>query len=287
MDTAALDIISAMRRQEDTTYQKGDFLALADSGRVDVDADCRTKMAEWCFQIVDFCKFQRESVEIAMNLLDRYLLVDTSALSQRVTFQLASMTSLYMAVKIHEPEAMDPDTVSTLSRGTYSAHDIENMELQILKALEWRVNPPTSVSFARQLLALLPDEMFSLKQRETISQITATQMELAVSDYNLIEVKPSLIAFCSILNAVEGVGVESKSFAQILHLMSTAIGINCSGEDIQVQELTDYLFYAAVQGDTTMTGRCPQANPDKSSHPQQRIHRRASFEGSPRTIAIR
>jgi hypothetical protein len=74
-----------------------------------------------------------------------------------------------MAVKIHEPEAMDPDTVSTLSRGTYSAHDIENMELQILKALEWRVNPPTSVSFARQLLALLPDDVYIEAARNNLA----------------------------------------------------------------------------------------------------------------------
>jgi hypothetical protein len=108
-------------------------------------------------------------------------------------------------------------------------------------------------------------------------------MELAISDYNLIKMKPSLIAFVSILNAVESIGVESKSFAQIHHLMSNAIGINCSDEDIQ--ELSDSLFYAAVQGDATMTERCPPTTLGKASDPQQQIHRRASFEGSPRTIA--
>lgn len=284
MDTSSLDTIAAMRRQEDTSYQTGDFLSLAaDTGNfLDVDADCRTKMAEWCYQVVDFCKFQRESVEIAMNFLDRYLLVDTSVLNDRATFQLAAMTSLYMAVKIHEPEAMDPVTVSTLSRGTYSAKDIEDMELEILNALQWHVHPPTSISFAREMLSLLPDDSLTPTQRNTVEQISTMQLELAVADYDLIAVKPSTIAFCSIMNAIESIALDPKAIACISCVLSSAIGIDGNDEDIT--ELSNYLYASVARREPTIIRSSHQERPIKASPSSSQ--RRASFEVSPRTIAI-
>jgi len=284
MDTCSLDTIAAMRRQEDTSYQTGDFLSLAaDACKfLDVDADCRTMMAEWCYQVVDFCKFQRESVEIAMNFLDRYLLVDTFALNDRATYQLAAMTSLYMAVKIHEAEAMDPATVSTLSRGTYSANDIEDMELEILNALQWRVNPPTSASFAREMLSLLPDDSLTPTQRNTVEQITTLQLELAVADYDMIAVKPSTTAFCSITNAIESIALEPKARSCIRFILSKAIGIEGNDEDIA--ELSDYLYASVARREPTIwVSR--HAQPVKAA--QSSFQRRASFEVSPRTTAIR
>ena len=285
MDTTALDIISAMRRQEDSIYLKGDFLCHGDARHcvAAVDADCRAQMVEWCYQIVDFCKFQRECVEIAMSFLDRYLLVDTFVLSDRATFQLASMTSLYMAVKIHEREAMDPATVSALSRGLYTVDDVEEMELKILKALEWRVNPPTSVSFARQLLTLLSKTSFKLKIRETIAHITTMQLELAIGDYNLIRVKPSTIAFCSILNALESLNIAPKAIAPSTTLMARALGIDGHSEDIQ--KLSNYLLALVAQKEPTMFRHSRGAQSAKAS--QLPIHGGDAFEVSPRSIAIR
>ena len=45
-----------------------------------------------------------------MSFLDRYLMtsIGRNASENQKLFQLASMTSPYTAIKIHEPEAMDP-----------------------------------------------------------------------------------------------------------------------------------------------------------------------------------
>ena len=77
-------------------------------------------MAKWCCEIADFCKYKRETVAIAMNCLDRFMStpVGHQILLDRNAYQLASMTALYSAVKIHEQEAMDPNLVSSrLRRG--------------------------------------------------------------------------------------------------------------------------------------------------------------------------
>merc|ERR1712226_396506 len=88
--------------------------------------DSRKKMVAWCFQVVDFCKFQRETVSIAMNLLDRFMMTSQSQVAKTdvKVYQLAAMTALYTAVKIHEPEVMDPKLISNLSRGVYQPEEV-------------------------------------------------------------------------------------------------------------------------------------------------------------------
>jgi len=240
-----LDVIAAMRLQEDTFYHTRSFLPLADAQFLNVGADCCTKMAEWCFQIVEWCKFQRESIEIAMYFFDRYLLVETSTLNDLAVVQLAAMTALYMAVKIHDPKTLSLSAVSTLSRSTHSASDIKGMEWKILNALQWRVNPPTSLSFARQMLSLLSDESMTLLQRHTVDQITKMQLELVVADYDLIAVKPSTIAFCSIMNAIESIAREPKVVASVRYILSNAIGVDGNNEDIR--KVSDFLYARVAQ----------------------------------------
>jgi len=189
-----------------------------------------------------------------------------------------------MAVKIHEPEAMDPATVSTLSRGTYTPEDIEQMEKQILNALKWRVNPPTSVSFVRQMLMVLGDESLTLKQRSTVSQIATMQLELAVADYDLISVKPSTIAYSSIVNALESLhDLDDKTVSYMSYILAKAIEID--GDDADIQELSDYLFAAVVQREPAMLRVHPHHQQSLKPTSPRSVQRRASLEESPRTTA--
>ena len=58
--------LEAMRRQEEAGYKYGDYLAQnpvsspMSGPQCPVDAECRVKMAEWCYQVVDFCHFNEE-----------------------------------------------------------------------------------------------------------------------------------------------------------------------------------------------------------------------------------
>jgi hypothetical protein len=76
-----LTTIHAMRRQEDRGYTVDDYLARlppptahdvdGDDLVAPVDAACRQVMANWCCEIASFCKYQRETVAVALNILDR------------------------------------------------------------------------------------------------------------------------------------------------------------------------------------------------------------------------
>ena len=160
-----IDTIKVMRMQEVTVYAvASDYLhqhqpqvdamrGPINSKGLSVDADCRFKMAEWKRQVVDFCKFQRETVAISMSYLDRFLASPggVDARHNRKIYQLASMAALYTAIKVNEPEAVDPKTVAGLSRGAHTEEQVEDMERQILFSIDWRLHPPTALAFCISL----------------------------------------------------------------------------------------------------------------------------------------
>jgi hypothetical protein len=278
--------ITAMRQQEESGYMKRDFLhqdnpeVSVPAGPLNVDVECRSKMTAWCYQVVDFCKFNRETVEISMNYLDRFLATPAglSAMVDRKIYQLAAMTCLYTAVKIHEPEAMDPKLVSNLSRGAYTPEQIETMEACILAALQWRVNPPTALSFVRQFLDLIPEETLSQDVLQTAYDITKYQTELAVNEYDFVRVKPSVVAYAALMNALESVGLSAQDLSQIGYALTQAMGV--STHDDQMYDVQNWLYEAVIRqpaGSFTLA----HSNSQKSSKAAQR----SSFEVSPRSVS--
>lgn len=163
--TEVFDRIGVMRRQEESEAYAGvrrRRLPLPPSPlRQPTDGRCRTKMALWCYQVMDYCNLSRSTVELAMNLLDRFISTSHAmayeCLEDRSSYQLAAMTSLYTAVKTCEVEVMDPHIIATLSRGMCTEVDVVNMEQAILEAVGWRLCGPTASAAVDHLVQLLDD----------------------------------------------------------------------------------------------------------------------------------
>eukprot|EP00566_Odontella_aurita_P019440 CAMPEP_0113552974 /NCGR_PEP_ID=MMETSP0015_2-20120614/15357_1 /TAXON_ID=2838 /ORGANISM="Odontella" /LENGTH=313 /DNA_ID=CAMNT_0000453995 /DNA_START=357 /DNA_END=1298 /DNA_ORIENTATION=+ /assembly_acc=CAM_ASM_000160 len=211
-EAAVIDRIATMRLQEESAaYQCVDYLARAD----DIDAECRSKMCRWSFQIVDFCKFSPETVSIAMNYLDRFLATSITsnnptairARTSRKQYQLASMAALYIAVKINEPLEMDTALVSELSRGCYTPIEIARAEADVLNALGWRTSGPTPLGFFQHFLALLPKRARDGRGAERAMDLGRAQTEFAAAEYELsgAMVPPSAMGMAALLNALEAI----------------------------------------------------------------------------------
>lgn len=207
------DRVAAMKEQESTYYRPGDYIKPITSSRQNdtiVDAECRAKMADWCYQVCDFCKFSRQTVAIGMKYLDRFMSTDhpaaAQALRSKKLYQLAAMTCLYIAIKMFEPVAFDSSLLSEISHGCYDEEDIERMERNILQGLSWRMNGPTVHDFVHHLIMLLPETHI---EDDSIGSVlldfSRFQAEIAVFDYDLSLEKPSLVALASILNSAEGI----------------------------------------------------------------------------------
>jgi hypothetical protein len=278
--------LEVMRRQE-ACYTCSDYLSRRPSRSLKraqapppVDAECRFKMAEWCYQVVDFCKFSRETVAISMSYLDRYISTEAGlpALQDRKVFQLAAMTCLYTAIKINEPEAMEPRIVAQLSRGTYTEQEVTDMELKILTAIQWRMNPPTALTFLDYFLALLPENVMIPSDRDAIYELAKFQTELAVHEYSLVTVSASTVAFSSMKNALETVACKGT-----VDIMMMLAGV--SSIDLQsglVAETQDKL-YQVVSG-AASTGPSVSHLTPKSPVSTRFISRRGSVHVSPRSV---
>lgn len=242
----------AMCQQEITGYGVENYLNTLRHP----DDSSRRKMAAWFFQVVDLCKFQRETASIAMSYLDRFLMKSTSATVAAARndvkmFQLVAMTCLYTAVKTHEVTAMDPTFISNLSRGTYTDQQVVDMEATLLQTLQWRMNPPTPLAFCRQILATIPASAINSVERNAAYDLAKYQTELVVGEDSLVGTAPSsTVAFCSVMNALESLGsLEDKTLTQISYNLATAMNIHCDNSAlVQVQ---NFLLNNAL--DTTTT----------------------------------
>jgi hypothetical protein len=277
------DRIKGMRLQEESTYTCQDYLAtnaeIRSNARKPVDEDCRVKMTEWSYQVVDFCKFRRETVAIGMSFLDRYLsnAAGAHALLDRKTYQLAAMTTLYMAIKLHEPLEMETSLLADLSRGCYNEVEIAEMECDILKALGWRVMGPTPLSFVQHFLALLPSNIHATVAT-AVMDYARFQTELAVSDYSFVVCPYSHIAIAAVLNAVDGMDrslFPLKQQGKFLRTLEKFSGIMVE----QVAETQTYLNNILIE---VFTGEAPSASQQKRNSPGS-VTRTGIFRSSSRS----
>jgi len=261
IDDNIMSPIATMLYQEETYYRQYDNLVLqcdkgeeyhrqTNVGPILIDADYRNQMISWCFEIIDFCKFDREIVGIAASYLDRFMKnpVAANAKLDVEDFQLTTVTCLYTAMKIHAPAALSLEQVTNLSRGLYSESQIKAKEMEVLAAIGWRMNPPTAMAFVRELLDLIP-EQHELEEQTTdlVYNLAKLQTERAIADSTFIPVRPSVIAYCSILNALNAHCPDTKIVQQTDQSISQAA--NVDGNDSFIIQLQNRLYHTASQKD--------------------------------------
>ena len=168
----------------------------------------------------------------------------------RYEFQLAAMTALYLAVKVHEPHykqgPFNLRSVAELSQGFFQPADICRMESRMLEALKWRMNPPTPLTFLQHLYCLL-DESIPHDITNFLVELSCFLTELAVCDADSFIVhRPSVIALAALYNAIEMIDLEFLSLRNRLHFIDRILdmtSINPESDDIyRVQDALSRLF---------------------------------------------
>lgn len=260
------DRLVVMRAQEDGKYACPDYLRLksqhdinADNSKIDcnksepIDKLCRQKMAQWCFTVIDYINFQRETVSIAMSYLDRFLASDCARAKKvmlcRKEYQLAAMTTLFMAIKINEPVMIDVALLTDLSKGLYLPSDFQNMETDILFGLNWHVNGPTPQAFMLHFLSLAQTSTCQYDENSVapsidlhhVLQLATHQIELSVQEYDFMTQKPSVIATAAILNSLKQcnnqmtAGLVQKSLLQLTSSLGVSLDQVLSAKESLVQ----------------------------------------------------
>jgi Cyclin, N-terminal domain/Cyclin, C-terminal domain len=303
--------LQAMRHQEETSYLCRNLYpqpqtALPPLGATQshcspyetVTTQTRNVLCDWANKIIDFCSLDRETVEIAMSYVDRFVQSDAGmdVLQHSDQYQLLVVTALYVAIKVHETVAISTSQFEKISRNAFTAIDVETMERRLLKGLDWKLHPPTSLCFARYYLELIPSLKVKQDMKDTAFILCKVQTELAVRDCSLVSVRASTIAFASLMNAFEALGVmdfPSSSFtvhnfvskAASLALVERAV----FNEEHVLMPVQDRL-YQAIAKQTNVVSLFEGPVPTQS-HPmtptKQGKHAPKSCENTPRSIIER
>mmetsp|Transcript_28279 Transcript_28279/g.46396 ORF Transcript_28279/g.46396 Transcript_28279/m.46396 type:complete len:208 (-) Transcript_28279:273-896(-) len=157
---------------------------------------------------MDFSEIDRGVVSIALSYFDRYLSCHTS--KDRTSFQLVSMTSLYLAVKLHSTRKISASSMSSLSKGCFRVDQILKMEICIIKSLRWHLNPPTPSMYLNVVNPLFDISVIDPQASFEITELSRYLLELSVCDAYFIDKKPSSIAYAAISVAMEGLPTPAK-----------------------------------------------------------------------------
>jgi Cyclin, N-terminal domain len=218
------ETLSILKRQEDMFYCTGTVNTATTQTSCDINTvsttDARKHMLEWCYQVIEYCQLQKSTVEIAMSYMDRFVCTtDGQKCTNDINYyQIACMTCLYTAIKIHEPICLDPTFMSKLSQYIYTDDQFVQMECTILSALQYHMNPPTSYEFVQLYLQklnvqqqstknnkntkfdLLSNESIEYIQQKTYQHIQSIFME---TSFTTCTMKPSIIAAKSLLATIQ------------------------------------------------------------------------------------
>jgi len=263
----AVDQVEAMKFLEER-YQCCDYSCRTEYSNVNdgitVNRDCRSKMVQWCYQVIEFYDIDREIVVVAFSYADKYIgkvYARSTILKERKRYQLLVMTSLYVATKVFETKVIELNLLVKLGRGTYIKRDFEEMERDLLSTLEWRLHPPTPTSFIRQILLIASSMNMNEKFTSALFNLACFQIERGLHEYKLALCKPSTVATCAILNAFDLINTYSASKSSLSdHGIFSICKIEVITNDVvKVRRLLNQEVY--------LPNTLPMNNPSASKNP--------------------
>lgn len=212
--------------------QNSFFYPLIEPKSPEVGPEQRSLLVRLLIERVDKFKLSDSTLAIAMANLDRFFdTKDGKAYSENLRdLYLAAYTSFYMAVKVSEPEVMDPDIISKLVKNQITSSEFEDMERFILKTLNWRVNPPTAFEFLYVYAAKTPIHVLNDEILEKLINAAKVHLRNALEYFDFIDEDPAVLAFAAIMLGLQDEEVTfrrhsfeqaTQYFAEIFHLKSS------------------------------------------------------------------
>ncbi|KAJ4815620.1 CYCLIN D3 [Rhynchospora pubera] len=173
----------------------------------------RRDMVAWVKHAVSRHGFTTQTALLSVNYLDRCFLSGVLQLHHDKPWmgRLAAVACFSLAAKIEEtrvPLLLDLQLPVTQQEETntgdgtgflFEAKTVRRMELLVLTALEWRLNPVTALSFIQPLVSLL----YSGKRGNYITSRCEAILLSVLDDWRWVKHAPSVWATAALLRVVE------------------------------------------------------------------------------------
>ena len=173
-----------------------------------ITPDDRRALCSWCYGSVElFSNINKATACIAVSYLDRFMSTTSSprvddALQSRLQYQLVAVACIVIALKCHAGVRVNFDfVVDTICQGMYEKDEINACEIDILQALEWKINGPSPHDFIDALAGLL-DEC-TIESTSSLCTWAKKYADAALLDYEMAQNSSLTLAYSSLLTALQ------------------------------------------------------------------------------------
>ncbi|XP_027869656.1 G1/S-specific cyclin-E1 isoform X1 [Xiphophorus couchianus] len=190
---ASKDVVWSNMLKKDRTYSKDTHML---EKHPHLEPMMRAILLDWLMEVSEVYKLHRETYHLAQDYFDRFMATQRNLFKS--TLQLIGITCLFIAAKMEE---MYPPKVHQFAYVTDEActeDEILNMEIIIMKELNWSLSPQTPISWLNVYMqvAYLKDTEELLIPRypqETFTQI-AQLLDLCMLDVKCLEFSNGILA---------------------------------------------------------------------------------------------
>ena len=159
----------------------------------ELSASMRSILVDWLIDIHWRFRLTSETLFIAINLIDRFLMRIQVARSR---FQLVGLTSLIIASKYQEIDIPSVQDLVHLTDNAYNVDDFVQMESLILQVLEFNFTFPTTLSFLETFIQ-------EIQTKDLPTQyFTTFLLEMSLIELNMQRFSPSVLALAALYVAM-------------------------------------------------------------------------------------
>jgi len=191
------DIYRYLKESEGRHLPKWNYMAK----QSDITHSMRSILVDWLVEVGEEYKLQTETLNLAINYIDRFL---SYMAVQRSKLQLVGAACMFIAAKYEEIYPPDVSEFVYITDDTYTKRQVLRMEHLVLKVLNFDLSVPTAYLFLNKMAVMDggPDS-------EKVAALAAYLSELAlVAGENFLKFPPSLVAATSVALARHTLEVE-------------------------------------------------------------------------------
>ncbi|XP_038224852.1 G1/S-specific cyclin-E1 [Dermochelys coriacea] len=156
----------------------------------------RTILLDWLMEVCEVYKLHRETFYLAQDFFDRFMATQQNVV--KTLLQLIGISSLFIAAKLEEIYPPKLHQFAYVTDGACAEDEILSMELIIMKALNWNLNPLTVVSWLNIYMQVAYlNELYEVLLPQYPQQIfvqIAELLDLCVLDIGCLEYTYGVLA---------------------------------------------------------------------------------------------
>lgn len=185
------DIYAYLRQLEDDQAIRPKYLL----GR-EVTGNMRAVLIDWLVQVQMKFRLLQETMYMTVSIIDRFM--QNNCVPKKM-LQLVGVTAMFIASKYEEMYPPEIGDFAFVTDNTYTKHQIRQMEMKILRSLNFGLGRPLPLHFLRRASKIGEVDV----EQHTLAKYL---MELTMLDYDMVHFPPPQIAagaFCLALKILD------------------------------------------------------------------------------------